>query len=213
MFDMDGVLLDSEPVYLKRLQHHMRHHGVEYAIEELRPCVGMTSLSVARAMVETHGLTMTPEDFLAEETRLYGSLYLDSPELTPFDGAEELLTLLRERGLKAALVSSTSSKSVLSALARFQLVRYFDAIVCRDMVYAPKPSPEPYHMAARFLRAKAGDCIVVEDSVVGIMAGKAAGMTVVAMKASEIEQDTSTADVEVRDYRQLRSVLEKYRWL
>ncbi|MEA4955971.1 MAG: HAD family phosphatase, partial [Pseudoflavonifractor sp.] len=196
--------MDSEPVYLKRLQRHMAHHGEDYTTERLRQYVGKPSLSIARTLIEIHNLSMTPEEFLAEEVDLYGHFYLDSTELALFVGAAEFLNLIRARGMKTALVTSTSSKSVLAALARFQVVPCFDAIVCRDMVRNPKPSPEPYQMAAGFLQAEAGDCIVVEDSPVGIAAGKAAGMTVVAMKASEIRQDTGSADIEAEDYHQLR---------
>ncbi len=210
LFDMDGVLLDSEPVYLSRLQRHMDCHGVKYTEQQLMAYVGMTSLSIAGAMIEKHGLSMTPEEFLAEEVRLYGSFYLDSPELAIFDGARELLTRLGEQGVKTALVSSSSGKSVLSVLDRFGLGRCFDVIVCRDMVQTHKPSPEPYQTAAQFLGAEPGECVVVEDSPVGIAAGKAAGMRVIAVKTSRIRQDTSKADVEVEDHGQLWSVLEKY---
>ncbi|MCI9263783.1 MAG: HAD family phosphatase [Oscillospiraceae bacterium] len=209
LFDMDGVLMDSEPLYLKRLQRHMAHYGVEYSPEELEQFVGKTSVSIAETMVRTHDLPLTPQEFLAEEARHCGSFYLDSPELALFPGAEEFLDHLRERGIGTALVSSTSSKSVLSALDRFGMVRRFDAIVCRDMVSNTKPSPEPYLTAARFLGAQAGDCLVVEDSPVGIAAGKAAGMTVAALRASAIRQDITGADLEAGSYQELRGTLEE----
>lgn len=213
LFDMDGVLVDSEPIYLGRLQEHMRHHGVEYTREQLLRFVGMPSPKAARILVEDNALPMTPEEFWAEENRLFGNLYEVSPELELFDGVRELLTLLGERGVKTALVSSTSSKGILAVLDRFRLMRCFDAIVSREMVENHKPSPEPYETAARYLGAQAGDCVVVEDSGMGIAAGKAAGMTVIAMKASVIKQDTSGADLEVEDHRQLRRLLEERGWL
>ena len=153
----------------------MAHYGVEYSPEELEQFVGKTSVSIAETMVRTHDLPLTPQEFLAEEARHCGSFYLDSPELALFPGAEEFLDHLRERGIGTALVSSTSSKSVLSALDRFGMVRRFDAIVCRDMVSNTKPSPEPYLTAARFLGAQAGDCLVVEDALAGIDAAVAGG--------------------------------------
>ncbi len=213
LFDMDGVLVDSEPAYLLRLQRHMCHYGIRCAEEELQAFVGVTSLSAARTLVETYHLSLTAEEFWEEENRLYGNLYLDSPELSLFDGVKELLTLLAERKIKVGLVSSTSAKGILSVLDRFGLARYFDVIISREMVEHHKPSPEPYEKAARFLAAEAEDCVVVEDSPIGIAAGKAAGMTVVGVKASNMGQDTSGADMEVQNHEQVREALESLGWL
>lgn len=213
LFDMDGVLMDSEPQYLKRLQGHLAHYGVECGPEELGTFVGKTSLEVARTLVETYGLPVTPQEFLAEEGEIFGNFYLNTPELALFPGAEDFLDLVRDRGLKTALVSSTSSRGVLSALDRFGLVCRFDAVVCRDLVKHTKPSPEPYLTAARFLGAAPGDCLVVEDSPVGIAAGRAAGMTVAALRASAIRQDVSGAHWTAESYPELRRSLEERGWL
>lgn len=213
LFDMDGVLIDSEPLYLNRLQRYMAHHGVEYTRESLLRFVGMPSPKAARILIEESGLTMTIEEFWAEEGRLFGNIYQDSPELEPFDGVRELLELLGERGIRTALVSSTSAAGILSVLDRFGLMRCFDAIVSREMVERHKPDPQPYEIGARLLGAPAEDCVVVEDSAMGIAAGKAAGMTVIAMRASVIKQNTSGADLEVEDHRQLRRLLEERGWL
>lgn len=213
LFDMDGVLIDSEPIYLHRLEKHMARYGVEYTWPELLRFVGMTSPKAARILVEENHLPMTPEEFLAEEAQVMGNPYRDAPELKLFDGARELLELLGERGVRTALVSSTSGSGILTVLDRFGLARCFDAIVSREMVTQHKPSPEPYETAARLLGAPAEDCVVVEDSAMGIAAGKAAGMTVIAMRASVIKQDTSGADMEVEDHHALRRLLEERGWL
>lgn len=213
LFDMDGVLVDSEPLYLGRLQEHLRRYGAEYTWEKLLGFVGMPSPKAARILVEDNHLPMTPEEFWAEEGRLFGNLYETSRELAPFDGVKELLTLLGEKGIKTALVSSTSASGILTVLDRFGLTRCFDVVVSREMVKNHKPAPEPYETAARYLGAQAGECLVVEDSPMGVAAGKAAGMTVVAMKASIIKQDTSQADMEVQDHRELRRLLEERGWL
>lgn len=212
-FDMDGVLLDSEPIYLLRLQKHLAHHGMACPREELLRFVGMTSLKAARILVEEHHLPLTPEEFWAEESQLLGNLYRDSPELTLFDGVKELLELLGEKGIQTALVSSTSAAGILTVLDRFGLTRCFDAIVSREMVENHKPSPEPYERAARLLGAKPEDCLVVEDSAMGIAAGKAAGMTVAAMTASAIRQDTSGADWQVGSFPELQTALADRGWL
>ena len=211
-FDMDGVLLDSEPIYLIRLQKHLARYGVEYTHEELLRFVGMPSPKAARILVEENSLSLTPEEFWAEAGGLFRNVY-EAPELTLFDGVKDLLELLGERGVKTALVSSTSAAGILTVLDRFGLVRCFDAIVSRDLVEHHKPSPEPYRRAARLLGAKPEDCLVVEDSAMGIAAGKAAGMTVAAMTASAIRQDTSGADWQVGSFPELQTALADRGWL
>ena len=103
-----------------------------------------------------------------------------------------------------AVVSSTSTVGVITALNRMNLLKYFDAVVCSDMLGGrTKPAPDGYRKAAEFLGEKPEDCIVIEDSPFGIQAGKSAGMFVVGLKASEHKQDTSKADIEVSDYIEL----------
>ena len=212
-FDMDGVLLDSEPRYLERLRRHLARYGVDCPREELLRFVGMTSGKAARLLVEENRLPLTGEEFREEESRMFGLLYRDDPELALFHGAGELLALLGERGVKTALVSSTSAMGILLVLNRFGLTRRFDAVVSREMVEAHKPSPEPYLTAARLLGAAPGDCLVVEDSPMGIAAGKAAGMEVAALRASAIRQDVSAADWTAENYQELRRSLERRGWL
>lgn len=212
-FDMDGVLLDSEPRYLDRLRRHLAHYGVDCTREELQRFVGMTSGRAAQILVEENRLPLTPQEFWAEESRMFGILYRDDPELALFEGAKELLAILEERGIRTALVSSTSAMGILLVLDRFGLTRCFDAVVSREMVETHKPSPEPYLTAARLLGAAPGDCLVVEDSPMGIAAGKAAGMEVAALRASVIRQDVSEADWTAENYQELCQSLERRGWL
>ena len=83
------------------------------------------------------------------------------------------------------------------------LLGYFDAIVSGDMVTVPKPNPEGYQKAAEYLQVKPEECIVIEDSTIGIMAAKAAGMRSVGYQGATYKQDVSCADLQAHDYEKI----------
>lgn len=118
-------------------------------------------------------------------------------------GLLELLEFLRHRGILKAVVSSTFSRNVLYALNRMSVLHYFEAVVCGDMMEKHKPFPEGYLNAAEYLGVGPGDCLVIEDSPIGIQAAKNAGIATVGYKGSVHMQDTSQADVQVSSYAEL----------
>ena len=96
--------------------------------------------------------------------------------------------------MATAVVSSTRTQLIVTALNRMQLLRSFDVVVCGDMVQTPKPAPDSYRLALRWLGLDAGQCLAVEDSPTGLQAAKAAGLQVVGYTGGSIRQDTSRAD-------------------
>lgn len=209
IFDMDGVLLDSERVFLSSLQRFLRTQGHSVTHDDLLPFVGLTSLLTAEKMRKDYNLPGTSEDIRKAMSILHRNFYWDT-EMALLDGADTLLRVLRERGTKIALASSTSSTGILTALNRFRLIPYFDAIVSRDLVEKPKPDPDCYLLAASLLGASPGNCVVVEDSRYGIAAAKAAGMYVIAYKGASISQDTARADIEVLTHQEIIDHLDLY---
>jgi beta-phosphoglucomutase len=137
---------------------------------------------------------------LLEERKRQGNTYEDDPDLAPTPGVIEFLHRLRAAGKGIALVSSTSARLILAALNRLGLTGFFDVIICGDMVSEKKPSPECYRKAMALLRARPEECVIVEDSPVGIRAGKAAGAVVAACRCGRLRQDTSQADFEFESF-------------
>lgn len=206
LFDMDGVLVDSEPVFLKNMERFLQSMGHTLTQQELLTIVGKTSVNIATDFIAQFELDMEIHEFLEKQKELNGNLY-ESPDLVLFDGVMECLKWLREQKIKTALVSSTSAASVLSATNRFQLTGLFDAIVCRDMVVQPKPSPIPYQTAMKLLGLEATSCVVVEDSPIGIASADAAGVDVVGFSASYIEQALPPTRYRANGYQELRKII------
>ena len=211
IFDMDGVLLDSEAGSFRFTRDILEKRGIHVELNELMGNIGKTSRQVAEEIIENHHIPETVDEFL-QKNREMGNYYADSKELKVMPGLYEFLEYLKEKSVKMAVVSSTRAAGVLFALNRLSLVSYMDAIVSGDMVKKPKPEAEGYLQAAHCLNARPEECIVFEDSPIGIRAAKKAGMNVVGFKGSELKQDTSEADREVTSFgeciREISKILE-----
>lgn len=211
LFDMDGVLLDSEAGSFGFMREILSKRGIHIEMDALLGKIGKTSRQVAEELIAEYHIMETAEEFL-EKNRKLGNYYADSRQLTVMPCLYEFLELLKSRGIGMAVVSSTRSMSVLTALNRVSLIPYMDAVVCGDMVKRPKPDPESYLKAAKWLDAAPGECVVFEDSPIGIQAARNAGMRVVGFGGSELKQDTSEADFEFATYaeciRELDNILK-----
>ena len=199
---MDGVLLDSEVGAFEIMRKTLSRLNVELDIEELLKYIGKTSAQIANELVTKYNMGITGEQ-LRDKYRETGNFYADSDDVVPMPGLVKFLEVLRMDGIKTAVVSSTSSKNVITALNRMGIVKYFDAVICGDMVTNPKPDPEGYLKAAKLVDVLPNDCLVIEDSPHGINAGIAAGMTVVGFSGSEIQQDISRAAMKAASFDEL----------
>ena len=199
---MDGVLLDSEVGAFEIMRKTLSRLNVELDIEELLKYIGKTSAQIANELVAKYNMGITGEQ-LRDKYRETGNFYADSDDVVPMPGLVKFLEVLRMDGVKTAVVSSTSSKNVITALNRMGIVKYFDAVICGDMVTNPKPDPEGYLKAAKLVDVLPNDCLVIEDSPHGISAGIAAGMTVVGFSGSEIQQDISRAAMKAASFDEL----------
>ena len=199
LFDFDGVIADTEESNVKYLGKALAVFGVVITPEEQAQLVGMNDPRILEKMLRRARPPVTLKQLLEERQR-QGNTYEDDPDLAPTPGVIEFLHRLRAAGKGIALVSSTSARLILAALNRLGLTGFFDVIICGDMVSEKKPSPECYRKAMALLRARPEECVIVEDSPVGIRAGKAAGAVVAACRCGRLRQDTSQADLEFESF-------------
>lgn len=199
LFDFDGVIADTEESNVKYLGKALAVFGVVITPEEQAQLVGMNDPRILEKMLRRARPPVTLKQLLEERQR-QGNTYEDDPDLAPTPGVIEFLHRLRAAGKRIALVSSTSARLILAALNRLGLTSFFDVIICGDMVSEKKPSPECYRKAMALLRARPEECVIVEDSPVGIRAGKAAGAVVAACRCGRLRQDTSQADFEFESF-------------
>lgn len=192
-FDMDGVLLDSEPGSFAFLRDALRDAGViSLSEEQTARYIGISMSRIAADLSARYRLAQSPQQIL-EIVHARGSFYELSRELAPMPYLLPLLRYLKDADIRLAVVSSTSCRSVLAALNRFSLTRWFDVILGGDSVPCTKPAPDCYQKAASLLEAAPSACAAVEDSPIGIQAARDAGLYVIGFEGSVLRQDTSLA--------------------
>jgi beta-phosphoglucomutase len=181
LFDMDGVLLDSERPSLALLQARLRACGVEVDDHELRSVCGRPRAYLRHLLApRLQGVGVETDAFVADyDARKEAAL--QAGEIRPFPAAVPLLRGLRERGWRLALATSTERPRMAARLANTGILELFDAAVTGDEVVAGKPAPDIFLLAAERVGVGPERCWVVEDSVAGVEAGRAGGMRVAAV--------------------------------
>lgn len=202
LFDMDGVLLDSEWIYLHSLKKLLKKMDIDADIHELAVVVGMKMEAISDYLIQHYPIPYTVKELSDYQDAAFDEEVAIS-ELKPMEGLIEFLKLLKENHMKVALASSSERTWITQVLDALDIDEYFDLIVSGEMVTHSKPHPEIFLKAAELLNVTIDECLVIEDSVNGICAGKAAGMKVIGYKGSKIIQDTSNADKEVYSFKEL----------
>jgi HAD superfamily hydrolase (TIGR01509 family) len=178
VFDLDGVIVDSEHVWDEVRQQLAEERGGRWHEEASRDMMGMSSLEWSRYMHDVIGLAEPPEEINAEVVRRLVALYEE--ELPLLEGAMESVEALAARW-PLGLASSSNRELIDLVLRVSGLERWFAATVSSEEVERGKPAPDVYLEAARRLNVAAERCAAVEDSENGIRSAKAAGMRVVAI--------------------------------
>ena len=174
IFDMDGLLVDSEPLAAAALARFLRQHGHE-------PRPGMVEQTLGRRLPEAMAIIAEAYELslpIPELTRTYDELRLAAlrGNLRPMPGAAALLTFARAAGLQLALATSSLRTHADLSLAETKLAGLFDAEATGDEVVRGKPEPDMFLLAAKRLGVAAESCVVLEDAPAGLAAAAAAGM-------------------------------------
>jgi HAD superfamily hydrolase (TIGR01509 family) len=182
VFDMDGVLTDSEPAFYAAVNDILVRYGTHIPMHEYQRFIGSATPDMWRGVIALKQLPLTLDEVIdAYEAPLMERLRQPRPAL---DGARELLDALRGRGVPVALCTASYSRWVDAILASAGLHGRFDALSTADMVERTKPDPAPYALAAEKLGVRPADCIAIEDSANGIASAIGAGMRVFQLRAT-----------------------------
>ncbi len=204
IFDMDGVIIDSEPLHFDVDRQTMAYYGHAVTQEDLERYVGMTNPEQWAIIREEYGIGPTAEEIITyqmdlklEELRL--------AELEPIEGIRELLDELKKGEIPRAIASSSSPVFIEAVLAKFGLQDEFAAVASGEEVPKGKPAPDVYLRAAERLGVDPARCVVLEDSKHGIAAAKAAGMHCIGyVNPNSGNQDLSRADLIVASIGDIR---------
>lgn len=175
-FDMDGTLIDSEPLWLAAEIEVMRSVGSDWSAEDQLACLGGPRAKTERIMQERSGF-IKPEGFFGDALdRLMEKKLATDLEIIP--GALELILECKSNGLKCALVTASGGRLMNVVLNHFP-TNIFDTVISGDDVRKSKPDPEPYLLAASKLSVDIEKSVVIEDSVTGVSSALASGAQVI----------------------------------
>ena len=179
LFDMDGVLIDSEPIILQAAMQLFADKGVIVKKEDFTPFIGTGDKRYLLGVGEKYGLGL---DFEVEKLVLFAHYARIAKESGPLGGVIRFITNAKKAGLKIALVTSAVRMKMLLNLEAIGVDEsIFDKVVTGDMVKRNKPYGDIYQIASLLLGIDADKCLVVEDALNGTVAGKAAGCTVLGL--------------------------------
>lgn len=210
VFDLDGLLVDSEPLQAWAWHEYVRRFGTEMTPAVLHRMLGLRAVDAVQIAVELLGLPVDPATALAERDALF--LAAVPGAIHPRPGAVELLAVLRERRVPVALATSGHRRYVDLALASAGLTGAFDAEVTAELVTRGKPHPDVYLRAAELLGQTPGCCLALEDAPNGVLAAKAAGMWCFAVPGDDVAHDLSAADAVLGSLADVPAELARRGW-
>lgn len=206
IFDFDGTIVDSCEAHIESFKRALSKFGLTVEDREIYRGFGKPARQILLEILPQQARAHVDE--LVKEKRI--QFIETSLEVRVFDGVEETLRYLKQRGIATALATSADRPSVLRVLSRFGLEGYFDVILSAEDVKAAKPSPDIFILAAERLAVETQECLVVGDSVFDVIAAREAGIKTVAIANNpfQIEEIRSLGVPVISRMPILRSIFE-----
>lgn len=204
IFDMDGVLIDSEIIYYDWLKEFLERKGYNIPEMKLKRLSGLSMIQSEQML-----------DKLCENGAKLWREYIRESDNYPLEynkivnpGVKELLDYLKKEKIKIALASSSDKKEIFEILEEIELKDYFQVILSGDMFQESKPNPEIYLETMKRLKIMPSKCIIIEDSDYGITAGKKAGAYVIAKEEKRFNFSQELADWIAPDMYQIKNKIQ-----
>lgn len=209
LFDLDGTLIDSMWMWHTIDIEYLKRFNLTPPQDLAREIEGMSFHETAVYFKSRFNICDSIEKIKSDWDEMSHEMYCTKVSLKP--GVMSFLKYLKAKGIKMAIGTSNSYSLAEDVLKALDIYDYFNAIVTSGMVGQGKPNPDVYLEAARQIQATPDKCLVFEDVVQGIMAGKNAGMTVVAVY-DEASKDTTAEKINLADYYEntIEDFMEKY---
>lgn len=204
LFDMDGVIVDTEPLHRKSYYRMFDDFGLDVTDSLYDSFTGQATLPICRTLCENFGLSEGPEQLMSVKRKHFKHLFDTDNDLALLDGVLDLIRNYHRNDLTLVLASSASMVNIERIFDRFHLNKYFKAKISGADLKASKPHPEIFLKAAALAEKKVSNCMVIEDSTNGIAAAKAAGIYCVGYKSkNSTNQDYSQADKVINDFSEI----------
>jgi HAD superfamily hydrolase (TIGR01509 family) len=208
IFDMDGVLIDSQPLHYELDMRVLRACGYPAQLETVVPYTGMGNPDRWPKYKKDLQLAESPERLIEMAEETMRDLFTHA-DLQPIDGIHELLAEIKNAGIRCGVASSSSHELISLVLEKIGVKNFFDFIVSGEDVTKGKPEPDIYLKAAEKAGALPQKCIAIEDAPAGILAAKNAGLTCIAYRnPSTIGQEFSNADYVINQFSECFAIIK-----
>ena len=196
IFDMDGVIINSEPVHQRLESEMFGELNLEISVADREFLVGMSAVDMWKYIKENYPVDIDPGKMLLHGRKKYWDVLENTDDVKLIPGVLEFLGEIKSRNLNLLVASSATSVTVNKVLDIFDLQSWFAGKVGGDEVTLSKPDPEIFLKAASLLNEVPVNCVVIEDSKNGVLAAKSARMKCIGFQNHHetAEQDLSAAD-------------------
>lgn len=204
IFDMDGVIVDTEPVHRYAYFRHFDELNVAVTDEMFATFTGNSTRNVFQKVKDIFSLEHEVEDLIQRKRNIFNDAFDTKEDLFLLDGVENLIKDLHQNNIQLIVASSASKVTIDRVFKRFDLHKYFTDIVSGEDFPKSKPHPAIFEHAASLSVAPKNECIVIEDSSNGIQASVAAGIFCIGYRSEHSKlQDLSKADLIINHFNEL----------
>ena len=210
IFDMDGVIIDSEEIHKKAYYETFVSLGLEVSEKLYKTLTGSSTINAFQRLIAHFNLDLDANALVLDKRRRYVNFFENDPNLHLVAGVEEIIKYFYEKNCTLILASSSAMVNINRVFDRFKLQSYFSAKISGADLTASKPHPEIFEKAALLANTSKENCIVIEDSDNGITAANDAGIFVFgyANKLSE-GQTLENADAVIDSFSSLKKIIKK----
>ena len=204
IFDMDGVIVDTEPVHKHAYFTLFSRLGIDVPFELYSSFTGNSTRNIFEKLKEQYGLSDEVGHLVESKRNLFNEAFDSKEDLYLLEGVEDLIKDLHSNGMQLVLASSSAKVTINRIFTRFGLHKYFSHIVSGEDFPKSKPHPAIFQHAAMLAQTPVENCIVIEDSTNGIKASHAADIYCVGYKSFHSKnQDYSLANMVIQDFSEL----------
>ena len=204
IFDMDGVLVNSEPLHHEVSLVHYKDLNIEVTDDIFATFTGNSNKMIYQKLKDRFELQQEIEDLIFAKNKLFIDAFDKKEDLHLMPGVKDLIIDLHKNGVQLIVASSSEMEIIDKVFERFDLNQYFTHKVSGNDFPESKPNPAIFIKAASYSKAPIEECVIIEDSTNGIKAAKVAGIFCIAYKSEGVDsQDQSLADIIIYDFKDL----------
>ena len=205
LFDMDGVIVDTEPLHQKAFQMMFDEVGMDVSTAMYRGFTGQSTKEICRFLCTHFRVKQSPETLVQIKRSNFTRLFFEDKTLELLEGVEDLIKDYYKNGLTLVVASSASMFTINNVMERFHLNPYFKDKLSGADLKESKPNPEIFLKAAKLTGHNKKECIVIEDSTNGIIAAKSAGIYCVGYNSfNSKNQNYDNADIVISDLNEIK---------